>query len=108
MPKHIKLCHGDFNPKNIIVTKKNEWYVVDWVHASQGNASADVARTYLLFALEDIALADKYLDTFCEESGTDKRYVQQWLPIVAAAQLTKNRPEEKEMLHKWLDVFDFQ
>ena len=108
MPKHVKLCHGDFNPKNIIVTKDDEWYVVDWVHASQGNASADVARTYLLLALEDISVADKYLDMFCEETETDKRYVQQWLPIVAAAQLTKHREEEKELLLKWIDVFDFQ
>ena len=26
--------------------------VVDWVHATQGNASADAAMTYLLFAFE--------------------------------------------------------
>jgi len=108
MPKHIKLCHGDFCPKNIIVTKDDEWYVVDWVHAASGNASADVARTYLLLALDDIEIADKYLDEFCKESETDKRYVQQWLPIVAAAQLTKEREEEKELLLKWVDVFDFQ
>ena len=30
-----------------------KWYVVDWVHASQGIASADVARTYLLLSLKD-------------------------------------------------------
>jgi len=108
MPKHVKLCHGDYNPKNIIVTKDGKWYVIDWVHAAQGNASADVARTYLLLALDDIKIADKYLDAFCEETETDKRYVQQWLPIVAAAQLAKKREEEKDLLLKWVDVFDFQ
>lgn len=108
MPKHVKLCHGDFNPKNIIVTADGEWYVIDWVHAAQGNASADVARTYLLFALEDIELADKYLNEFCAQSKTAKKYVQQWLPIVAAAQLTKKREEEKDLLLSWVDVFDFQ
>ena len=45
MPKHTKLCHGDFCPSNIIVGDDGKWYLVDWVHASQGNASADVART---------------------------------------------------------------
>ena len=45
MPKHTKLCHGDFNPSNIIVGDDGKLYVIDWVHASQGNASADVART---------------------------------------------------------------
>ena len=101
-------CHGDYNPKNIIIDKDGELHVVDLVHASQGNASADVARTYLLLALESKDIADKYMDLFCEKSGTQKRYVQQWLPIVAAAQLAKKRPEEKDLLFKWLDVFEYQ
>ena len=47
MPKHNKVCHGDFNPSNIIITPAGDYYVLDWSHATQGNASADVARTYL-------------------------------------------------------------
>lgn len=107
MPKHTKLCHGDFNPKNIIV-HDDQYYIVDWVHATQGNASADVARTYLLFYLENQEWAEIYLDSFCEKSDTDKRYVQSWMPLVAAAQLTKNRPVEKDFLINWLDVVDYQ
>lgn len=107
MPKHTKVCHGDFNPNNIIVAN-DKMYVIDWVHATQGNASADAARTYLLFALEDQKTADIYLDIFCEKSKVEKRYVQTWLPIVAAAQLSKNKPEEKELLMKWLDVVEYE
>lgn len=107
-PKHTKLCHGDFQPSNIIVKEDGTMYVLDWVHATQGNASADVARTYLLFCLEDQAIADKYMDLFCKKTGTDKRYVQQWLPLVAAAQLTKKRPEEADLLQRWLNVCDYQ
>ncbi len=108
MPKHTKLCHGDFSPSNIIVQEDGTMYVIDWVHAAQGNASADVARTYLLLSLKDSKLADLYMDLFCEKTGTDKRYVQGWLPIVAAAQLVKKRPEEKELLEKWINVFPYQ
>lgn len=108
MPKHVKLCHGDFQPNNIIVTNDGTMYVLDWVHATQGNASADAARTYLLLCLEDQARADKYMELFCEKTDTDRRYVQQWLPLVAAAQLTKHRPEEAELLHKWVDICDYQ
>jgi RIO-like serine/threonine protein kinase len=107
MPKHVKVCHGDFNPHNIIVSD-DKMYVLDWVHASQGNASADAARTYLLFALHDKKSADLYLDIFCKKSKTAKRYVETWFSIVAAAQLTKNKPEEKEFLMKWLDVVDYE
>lgn len=107
MPKHVKVCHGDFIPQNIIVSE-GKMYVLDWVHATQGNASADAARTYLLLSLEDADIADMYLDVFCKKSRTEKRYVQQWLPIVAAAQLTKNKPEEKDLLMKWLDVVEYE
>ena len=108
MPKHTKLCHGDFEPSNIIVAADGAMYVVDWVHASQGNASADVARTYLLLSLKDAKKAEMYMDMFCEKTGTEKRYVQCWLPIVAAAQLAKKRPEEKELLEKWVNVFPYE
>lgn len=106
MPKHEKLCHGDFRPSNIIVDKEGDLHIIDWVHATKGNASADVARTYLILALSDKATADKYLDLFCEKTGTKKEYVQGWMPVVAAAQLTKKRPEEEKELRTWLQIVD--
>ena len=108
MPRHTKLCHGDFNPSNIIAGDDGKLYVIDWVHASQGNASADVARTYLLFSLKDKKRAELYMEMFCDKTNTDKRYVQGWLPIVAAAQLVYKRPEEKELLESWINVFEYQ
>ncbi|MDR0751682.1 MAG: aminoglycoside phosphotransferase family protein [Christensenellaceae bacterium] len=107
MPKHNKLCHGDFNPSNIIVGDDGKCYIIDWSHATVGNASADAARTYLLFSLEKRrALADKYLTKFCLKSDTAKQYVQKWMPIVAASQLVKGRPEEKEFLSSWVHIMD--
>lgn len=109
MPKHNKLCHGDFNPSNIIVKEDGTQYFIDWSHATQGNASADVARTYMLFWLAgDIEGAEKYLDLFCQKSGTDKRYVQKWMPIVAASQSVKGHEKEREFLMSWIDVAEFQ
>ena len=108
MPKHTKVCHGDFNPTNVIVAEDGTMTVVDWAHATQGNAGADAAMTYLLFALKDQNTADLYLKLFCKKSDTAKQYVQQWLPIVAAAQLSKENEMEKEFLMKWIDVFDYQ
>lgn len=109
MPKHAKLCHGDFNPSNIIVTASGKAYILDWSHATIGNASADAARTYLLFWLNgDISGAEKYLDLFCEKSRTDKRYVQKWMPIVAASQSVKGKPKEREFLLSWATVMDYQ
>lgn len=108
MPKHNKVLHGDFNPSNVIVAPNGKYYLLDWSHATQGNASADAATTYLLFALKDQKLADLYLETFCEMSDTAQQYVQRWIPITAASRLGKGIPEEKGLLEKWLDVVEYE
>lgn len=109
LPKHYNLCHGDFQPSNIIITKDGTPYIVDWAHATQGNASADVARTYLTFYLSgQEELAEKYLKLYCIKSDTAIQYVQKWIPIVAASRLTKAKAEEDEFLRKWIDVVDYE
>lgn len=109
MPKHDKVCHGDFNPSNIIITEDGTPYILDWSHATQGNASADAARTYLLFWLNgDIDGAKKYLDLFCQKSNTSLQYVQTWMPIVAAAQSVSGNEKEREFLLSWVHVVDYK
>ena len=109
MPKHAKLCHGDFNPSNIIIADNGDPYIIDWSHATQGNASADAARTYLLFWLNgNISGADKYLELFCAKSGIDRQYVQKWMPVVAASQSVKGNEREREFLLSWTNVVDYE
>ena len=109
MPKHNKVCHGDFNPSNVIIAEDGTPYILDWSHATQGNASADAARTYLLFWLSgDITGAQKYLELFCKKSDTARQYVQKWMPIVAASQSVKGNANEREFLLSWVNVVDYQ
>lgn len=109
MPKHNKVCHGDFNPSNIIVGEDGVMYLLDWSHVTQGNASADAARTYLLFWLDgDIEGAKRYLELFCKKSNTAKQYVQKWMPIVAASQSVKGNEKEREFLLSWVNVVDYE
>lgn len=109
MPKHTKLCHGDFNPSNVIVKEDGTAYVLDWSHATQGNASADVARTYMLFKLAGKdKIAERYLNVFCEKSDTAKQYIQKWMPVVAASQLVKGKDNEKDFLLNWVNVIEYQ
>ena len=92
-----------------IVKDNGDLYVIDWSHATQGNASADVARTYLLFCLSgDITGAEYYLNTFCKKSDTAKQYVQKWMPIVAASQSVKGNEKEREFLISWVSVVDYE
>ena len=109
MPKHNKVCHGDFNPSNIIIAEDGTPYILDWSHATQGNASADAARTYLLFWLSgDINGAKEYLELFCKKSNTAMQYVQKWMPIVAASQSVKGNEKEREFLLSWANVVDYE
>ena len=105
MPKHNKVCHGDFNPSNIIISENGVPYILDWSHATQGNASADAARTYLLFWLSgDIDGARRYLELFCQKTGIEMDYVKKWMPIVAAAQSIKTGEKEREFLLSWVNA----
>jgi thiamine kinase-like enzyme len=109
LTKHSKLCHGDFNPSNIIITAKNEAYILDWSHASQGNASADAVQTWLLFYLaQKREFADKYLALFCQKTDTAIQYVSKWIPIVAASQIAKASPADQELLLKWASVVEYE
>ena len=109
MKNHTKLCHGDFNPSNIIVKPNGECYILDWSHATVGNASADAARTFLIFSLHgNENLATKYLEMFAKMSNIEKANIQRWIPIVAATQLTKGIESEQEFLRNWIDIVDFE
>lgn len=110
MPKHSKLCHGDFTPENLIVGEDGKIYIVDWVRATRGNASADIARSYLKLSLKSTEIAEKYIKLFCDKTKTQKMYVQQWLPIMAASLLAEGIKDEKEkaVAFAWLDVVDYE
>lgn len=105
-PRHRKLCHGNFTPHNVLVSGE-KYYITDWNHASQGNASADVARTYLWMKIHMPSFAEIYLDKFCKATSTSKRYVENWIPIVAAARISKNNPEEIKILRSLISVVEY-
>lgn len=108
MKRHTRLCHGDFVPSNILIREDGSYCILDWAHATSGNAGADAAITYLRFSLDKPELAEKYLRLFCKKADMAIQYVQTWLPIVAAAQLTKHKEAERELLEKWISVAEYQ
>lgn len=109
LPRHNKLCHGDFNPSNVLVDENGKYYILDWAHATQGNASADAARTFLLFSMKgQDEIANRYLEIFANASEIEKNKIQTWIPIVAATQMTKGKAEEQEFLSKWIDIVEYQ
>ncbi|MDR1677096.1 MAG: phosphotransferase [Deltaproteobacteria bacterium] len=109
MPRESHLCHGDFNPSNIILTPDGQDCIIDWSHATQGEPAADVARTYLLFKLaKQDDEAEKYLDLIGQKGELRRSDIQRWLPLVAACQTLKGNQTERDFLMKWVNVVDFE
>ncbi|MDR1733992.1 MAG: phosphotransferase [Oscillospiraceae bacterium] len=100
MPRHSKLCHGDFVPSNIIL-KGGTPYIIDWARVTQGNAAGDAANTYLILAQHSEALADSYRKIYCEASDTARQYFDKWLPIAAGAALADCLPEDRAFYEKY-------
>lgn len=108
LKKGTAVCHGDFNPSNVIVSEDGTLSVCDWAHATQGAPAADVAMTYLLFSLTSKEQAEAYLEIYCERADMAKQIVRQWLPVIAASELARKRKVNEEFLMSWVDVFDYQ
>ncbi|MDY2880207.1 MAG: aminoglycoside phosphotransferase family protein [Candidatus Borkfalkiaceae bacterium] len=86
MPQGKALCHGDFNPTNVVLRQDGIPFIVDWSHASVGDPSADAARTRLYFLLSgDGRAAREYISLYCRQSGTEEEEIGKWMPFVAAA-----------------------
>ena len=109
MPRHTHICHGDYNCSNVVIDKNGTPYVLDWSHASQGNATADGVKTYLLLRWggdEDFAQA--YLKLYCQSVGVSEQYFREWMPLVAAAQLIRVKDEERRrFLMGWIEDEDY-
>lgn len=99
LPTHNKICHGGFTLSNVILGDDGKTYILDWIHATRGNASADAAFTYFRFGMSGASDdAERYLDLFCEKSGTEKQYVQKWMPVIATVQSVNGNAREREFL----------
>ena len=51
--------------------------------------------------------AETYLEKFCKKTGTTSHYVHNWIPIVAAARISKNIPEEIKILNNNIEIIDY-
>ena len=115
LPEGKALCHFDFHPGNVMI-KNNEFYVIDWMTACNGNAVSDVARTFLLLRYGELLYANFfvkliahivekhigkiYLRQYQKLTGTSDEEVKKWLLPLAAARLIEWIPknEKKKLL----------
>lgn len=107
------LCHGDFHPKNIILSDRGP-IIVDWFDVARGDPAGDIARTLLLlrppsggtlvghlpgasaFAVSD--LRDAYEETVLRHIPVEPAELSRWEKIEAAARLAEGVDDHVELL----------
>lgn len=109
LPDDDALCHGDFHPGNVIV-QGDDVVVIDWVDASSGSALADLARSVVLFLGHQSGIPNgpelaamqlfhrTYVQSFLGGAGIRQAELSRWLPVVAAARLREDIPEQRAFL----------
>lgn len=103
-----RVCHGDFIASNVIIGDDGQLYLCDWAHVTAGLPEVDAAMTYLLFSLRHKDEAEKYIQLYCEKADVARQVIYNWLPVVAAAELSRGRARDEEFLRSWIDVYDYE
>ena len=52
MKNHTKLCHGDFNPSNVIIKENGEVYVIDWAHVTRRKCISRCGKDISIISLK--------------------------------------------------------
>ncbi len=56
LPEGSALCHGDYHPENVLMTRSGP-IIIDWAGATSGHPLADVVRTALLLQVGELPRA---------------------------------------------------
>ena len=112
LPVGNQLCHGDFHPDNILITK-NGSIIIDWIDATNGNPLADVARSSILMSKAQLPedkrmrwllslfrelLHQAYLKRYFQRFSEGRKEFEKWQIVNAAARLSEGIPEERVLL----------
>lgn len=97
LPEGDRLCHGDFHPYNILGVLERPT-VIDWLDATCGDPAADACRSFVLMGRAAPAFAAAYIEAYARATDVAMTAIEAWLPVVAAARLAENVPEEEDHL----------
>ena len=117
LPDGKSVCHGDYHPGNVIITK-NGSVVIDWMTASAGNPWADVTRTSLLLSIGAKAAGKQvrpiirrivslyhrtYLNRYRALNPDTENELNRWMTVIAAARLNEDIVPERGALIKMVE-----
>jgi uncharacterized protein (TIGR02172 family) len=112
LPEGKTICHGDYHPENVLVTK-NGPVVIDWMTACSGSPWTDVARTSLILSIGAKAAGKQiplilrtivglfhrtYLQRYRFLRADTESHFARSTAVIAAARLSENIVSEREAL----------
>jgi hypothetical protein len=114
LPDGNALCHFDFHPDQVLMTKQGP-IILDWITAHQGHPLADVARTIILLKIGQVPYGGRLMHTIINlwrklfiESYLSRYFELHpdmsraafipWLIPVAVGRLTEGIAGEREAL----------
>ena len=112
LPDGDQLCHGDYHPGNVLLTK-NGPMVIDWMTACSGSRWTDVARSSMILRIGAKAAGKQvrpivrlfiklfhavYLSRYRALVPDSQYELDHWLPIIAATRLNENIIPERDAL----------
>ena len=115
-PGGDSVLHGDFHPGNVVVTMSGP-VVIDWIDASRGHPSADIARTEWLLTGGETpgeglnrrvvnrlrkGFVKQYLARVTRALGVNRKVVDAWRIPTLAARLAEDIPDEEETIRQEL------
>jgi uncharacterized protein (TIGR02172 family) len=121
LPEGNSICHGDYNPANVILNSTNPVFL-DWGGVSKGDATADVAHTLLILKngqfppntselfkfilkLGRKTFADIYFHTYQQYNPLDLSVLSKWEIVRAVGRLGYGGTEERPALLKFIRRF---
>ena len=117
LPDGSNVCHGDYHPGNVLITKHG-LVTIDWMTAKAGSRWADVSRTSLLLSIgaksagTQVRLVVRklvglfhrqYLTHYKALTPDSRAELNRWTPVTAAARLHEDITPEREALIRMVE-----
>ncbi|OBR64111.1 hypothetical protein A7K91_15945 [Paenibacillus oryzae] len=113
LPSKNAFCHGDPNPKNIMIKDDGTYVMLDWMNASAGNPEADLAEYIIMvrYAILPSTLPPAalkrfdawreemiavFLDEYRKETGITREEAEPWILPALARKLCADGITEAE------------
>ena len=102
LPPSPHICHGDYNPTNVVIRPDGTPCLLDCPLASVGEAAFDVAATYLEWRLSDLPYAENYRMCF-DGDPMFWQTVKERLPLAAAVRWARSTWDTRRKLEPFWD-----